>query len=160
MRRRKLLGTAGLALVGAAAFLLWNRPSRITEENLARISQGMTREEVVSILGPPGDYRSGPTEYPPFNWTDFRPNVDSSQLGLPDVHSGSFHQIENAGVIEGTPEKWRGDSGDILIHFAPSGVSATSGVTGSVFLPTEKVSQSPLENLLWRAKRQWQKWFP
>jgi hypothetical protein len=59
MRRRTLLvALAGLAVVGAAGVVvLWPRPSsRITRENYERIRAGMSRAEIESILGPPGDY--------------------------------------------------------------------------------------------------------
>jgi hypothetical protein len=65
MRRRTLLvALAGLPVVVAAgAVVLWPRtPSRITLENCNRIREGMSRAEVEAILGPPGDYRTGPGE--------------------------------------------------------------------------------------------------
>ena len=65
MRRRTLLVVlAGLTVVVAAgAVVLWPRtPSRITLENCNRIREGMSRAEVEAILGPPGDYRTGPGE--------------------------------------------------------------------------------------------------
>jgi hypothetical protein len=57
MQRRKLLaGLAGLVLSG---LLLWLfQPSRITQENAARIRQGMTRTEVHAILGWPNYFPS------------------------------------------------------------------------------------------------------
>jgi hypothetical protein len=64
MRRRTLLVVlAGLAVVVAAGVvMLWPRaPSRITRENHSVIQHGMSRREVESILGPPGDYTTGPT---------------------------------------------------------------------------------------------------
>ena len=61
MRRRKLIALAGLAvLVAAGAFVLWPRPDRITRANYDRIRMGMSRAEVEAILGPPGDYTTGP----------------------------------------------------------------------------------------------------
>jgi hypothetical protein len=63
MRRRKLLLVlAGLAVVfcAAGAFLLWVQPSSVTRENCDRIKAGMSRAEVEAILGPPGDYTTGP----------------------------------------------------------------------------------------------------
>jgi hypothetical protein len=53
-----------LGLLGAVAvrpiFFPPTNP-RITRENVGRIKEGMTREEVEAILGPAGDYRTGPT---------------------------------------------------------------------------------------------------
>jgi hypothetical protein len=68
-RKRKLLLAAVLvplfapALVCIAALALWPRPDRVTPENYDRIHGGMTRAEVEVILGPPADYRNGPTRY-------------------------------------------------------------------------------------------------
>ncbi len=40
----------------------------------------------------------------------------------------------------------------------------TYGRSGAViykgFVPGERVGQTPLENLLWRVKRQWHRWLP
>jgi hypothetical protein len=57
MRRRRLLVVlAGLAVVVAAGVVvLWPRPDRVTRVNCDRIREGMSRAEVVGILGPPGD---------------------------------------------------------------------------------------------------------
>src|SRR6516162_2477131 len=63
MRRRTLLVVlVGLAVVVAVgAVVLWPQPpSRITRENYDRIREGMSRAEAQAILGPPGDYTTGP----------------------------------------------------------------------------------------------------
>ncbi len=63
MRRHKwrLLALAGLVVLAAVgAFVLWPRADRITRENFDRIREGMGREELEAILGPPGDHRTGP----------------------------------------------------------------------------------------------------
>jgi hypothetical protein len=39
--------------------------ARITSENCDRIKPGMTLAEVKAILGPPGDYTTGPVDYSP-----------------------------------------------------------------------------------------------
>jgi hypothetical protein len=85
MRRRKLLvvlaGLVALVAVAAGAFALWPREDRVTRENFDHLQVGMSRAEVDAIaaenykriklgmrrarveamLGPPGDYRMGPT---------------------------------------------------------------------------------------------------
>jgi len=62
MRKWKLRRVlAGLAvLMAAATFLFWHGRDRVTAENYERLRKGMTRAEVEAILGPPGDYASGP----------------------------------------------------------------------------------------------------
>ena len=64
MRKQKLLGGLAVAavLVVAGTFVAWPRQSRVTEENFNRIKEGMSRAEVYVILGPPGDYSTGPVE--------------------------------------------------------------------------------------------------
>ena len=54
MRGRKwrlvVIGLALAALAAVGAYVLWPSPDRITETNLGRIRQGMTRAEVEAIL--------------------------------------------------------------------------------------------------------------
>jgi hypothetical protein len=50
--------------------------------------------------------------------------------------------------------EWSGDAGSIEVHFNDS------SVVRATFFFHQKEPQSPLDNFLWRAKRQWQKWFP
>ena len=65
MRRRWLWWVLAVAIVLAAAFVLRSpRADRITPENYARVQPGMTRAEVEAILGPPGDFRKGPSNAP------------------------------------------------------------------------------------------------
>jgi hypothetical protein len=67
MRRRKPQWVgAGLvvALLTAGAFVAWPRPDRITRENFDRIQLEMGQAEVEAILGPPGDYTTGPVRLP------------------------------------------------------------------------------------------------
>src|SRR5258708_730719 len=56
-----VLAVGLIALVGVAAFVAWPRPDRVTRENFDRIKVGMSRTEVEAILGPQGDYTTGPT---------------------------------------------------------------------------------------------------
>jgi hypothetical protein len=60
-RRKRLAALAGLAVVVAAwVIVLWPRPVRITKASYDRIREDMSRAEVYAILGPPGDYATGP----------------------------------------------------------------------------------------------------
>jgi hypothetical protein len=70
MRKRKLLlALAGLVAVVALAASVTSSPpqpaSRITPENCDRIKPGMTLAQVKAILGPPGDYTTGPVDFSP-----------------------------------------------------------------------------------------------
>jgi hypothetical protein len=64
VRRWKLLATlAGLVVVFAAgAIAAWPPPkSRISIKQFNQIQEGMTLQEVEALLGPRGDFRTGPT---------------------------------------------------------------------------------------------------
>src|SRR5262245_5961030 len=74
MRRRRLIRAVALvSLFGAAAFVLRPQPSRITREDFDRIAPPMSRAEVYALLGPPGDYTTGPVTWGKglgHSWTD------------------------------------------------------------------------------------------
>ena len=139
MRRRKLLVVlAGLAVaVAAGVVVLWpSQPSRITQENCDRIKKGMSRAEVETILGPPGDYRTGP--------------LQDVLVWHPILDGTTWHdQCTNSSA-------WVGDTGWVRVQFN----NGDGTVFASDFFESKRIAQHPLDNLLWRAKRQWQRWFP
>jgi hypothetical protein len=62
-----ILMITALSVCTTTAMTHWLEPGsevRIKEEAYSAISLGMSRDEVEQPLGPPGDYRTGPT-YPP-----------------------------------------------------------------------------------------------
>jgi hypothetical protein len=128
MRRRTLLVVlAGLAVVGAAGVVVvWPRQEldQITQENCDRIHEGMNREEVEAILGPPGYYATEPVIeiYPP-------------AISLMDW-----------------PRVWTGNKGWIVVNFDGHDLVRSNSFTRN--------TDSPLEKLLRRLKRQWRRWFP
>ena len=139
MRRRTLLvALAGLAVVsGAGAVVLWpTQPNRITQENCDRIKEGMSRAEVETILGPPGDYRTGPVQ-------------SVVQWELNGARTTWHDQCSNYSA-------WVGDTGWVRVEFN----NRHGTVWASEFIESKRIAQHPLENLLWRAKRQWHRWFP
>ena len=139
MRGRKLIvALAGLAVVVAVgAVVLWPQTERITPENCDRIRVGMARAEVEQMLGgPPGYYAAGPLTLPVgFN------------LEAPWTSPVSGDGALAVGYV--------GNRGAIAVSYNSSGA-----VMYKIFLPGERLEQTPLENLLWRAKRQWRRWFP
>jgi hypothetical protein len=151
MRRLRLLVVlAGLAVVVAAgAFVLWQRPERVTKENYDRMQLGMTHIEVEAILGPPGDYRSGLGEA---GWyKEWIPDPD------PIYSPPSWNRVstptdapENGGLWA----RWLSDSFQILIVVDESGQ-----VMHKEGYPRRR-TQGQVDALVWRAKRQWRRWFP
>jgi hypothetical protein len=148
VRRRKLLVVlAGLAVVICAAVVLALRPQpdRVTRENFDRITECLNRAEVEAILGPPGDYRTVPTDPDRLN-----PNV---------VIVSKFPWSEKDWAC------WQGDAGEGWVFFGKETGTVRVGVFSQSSWEDKdvlivKVKQGPLDNLLWRAKRQWRRWFP
>jgi hypothetical protein len=140
MRRRKLLVALAvglMALVGFGAFVAWPRPNRVTRQSFDRIELAMRREEVYAILGPPADYRTGPATYHSLN-------LD------PDFTIGI---LENENAVN-----WVSDQAQLMVNITR--IDGRDLVTGKAYWSTARQEQGPLDNLLWRAKRQWRKCFP
>jgi hypothetical protein len=139
MRKRAVQVVVGLVLVALAAVALMPRtnPVCITSQSSNLINGGMSQAEVRAILGPPGDYASGPTE--------------------PDGPS-EYGRIGGCWPPGRTPPQaadvWVTDSGAIAVYFGEQGAQETC------FRPSHRIDQSPVDNLLWRVKRRWRKWFP
>jgi hypothetical protein len=148
MRRRTLLvALAGLAVVGAAGVVVWwPRADRITQENYDRIRPGMSRAEVEAILGPAGDYRSGPTI-----WVA---GISTNCLVVGRVPADWQVDLYPPEPPVPWPTSWLGDAGDVYVTFSREGVATHE------FHESRVVPQSPLDNLLWRAKRLRHRWFP
>jgi hypothetical protein len=138
MRKRKLLAAVGLAvLVAVGAFVLWPRQGRFTRENCGRVREGMTRAEVEALLGPPGDYRTGPVDF---------------DGGLVPVRVAPITMPWESADNDA---RWAGDSAYMAVRFDSAGRVYTW-----YCVPTSKAAQSPLGDLLWRLQRQWRRWFP
>ena len=121
-------------LLSVSALLPPFRPSRVTRENFDLISGGMTRAQVEAILGPPGDYRTGRT-------SGFSCMDSEDFLHLFDGAQGQ--------VVERT--EWIGDTAFMSVAYGKAGTTSSAFRWDLI-----KEEQSPLDNLLWRAKRLWQ----
>jgi hypothetical protein len=99
----------------------------------------MSRAEVEAILGPPGDYTTGPTGVAP---------VLTTGLFVPDCFAILFKRGPSV------PE-WKSDTVIINLEFDDAG-RVQERCHREVFYH----EADPLSKLLWRAKRQWQRWFP
>jgi hypothetical protein len=162
MRRHKwklLVTLAGLVvLTGAAALVLWPRPDRITLENFLRVRKGMGRAEVEAILGSPGDYTTGPivpwttsgnliiASGPWTSWGEAEDNPVTTARGVAELRHPDGTLTCN----------WEGDTRAIWVTFGRSG----DAVYGDTCPSALDRARGPLDRLLWRAKRQWRRWFP
>jgi hypothetical protein len=154
MRRRTLfVALAGLAVVLAVGVVvLWpSQPNRITQENCDRIKEGMSRAEVEAILGPPGDYRTGPGE----TGHGSTGNMFWTPEQIPDVARGTdWSKVSQSPDASGLWAMWFSDSAMVMIGIDDSGTVVFKRVW------PRRTTQGPLANLLWRLKRQWHRWFP
>jgi hypothetical protein len=145
MPRWKLFGAiAALVLVGVGIFCLTPGRVDITYRNSEQIRRGMSRAEIQAIIGcPPGDYSTGPTTPVPQGLfldraADEEPFFVTHPLRATDL-----------------TERWQDDGARLTVSFDQSGhaLEAHYECLGGIKL-------RPLDNLLWRAKRQWRRWFP
>ena len=164
MRRPKLLlALAGLGVaVAVGVVVLWPQPGdRITRENFDRIREGMSRAEVEAIFGGrPGDYRTVRTEN-----EYYEPRSD------PENPTHAADRLYTRTVMlsrDGLRGDWLGNEGLAHVFFESGRVANVSVIEGlwpedayyKSFQRTAKRGYGPLDNLLWRAKRQWHRWFP
>jgi hypothetical protein len=125
-----------MAFFGATiliSVLILQSSVQITKEQVDRIQRGMGYVEVEAILGcPPGDYTTQPIVFP----------ATEGQSNLVLNRRENCHQ-------------WVCDSGMTFVWFDPEGRSVEKA-----FYPAIGMGGDPFSKLLWRAKRQWRKWFP
>ncbi len=141
MRRPRPLNTlvVALALVACGVYFLWPRPSQVTRENYDRIQPGMSLAEVKAILGPAGDYQTGPAGS--ISYMDGRSNRVG---GVPiDMMHGE------RGL------NWVTDTALVIVIIDPS-----DHVRDKSFFLCVPKECSGFERLRWRAWRQWLRWFP
>lgn len=146
----------GLVTLAAGVLLGWPRPSRLTAENFDRIREGMTLAEVEALLGPCGDYRTGPTTctgpYDPWSpWGRCPPAM------FPTAMSAGFWICE-----------WKSDSAEVTVLLKPPGDFQPWHLAPDEMPPGGVISahwrdvtlqQGYLSNLMWRAERRWKRWF-
>jgi hypothetical protein len=142
---------AGLALVTLGVFVLWPRPGRITRESFQWLRVGMSRPELEAILGPPGDYRTGVGERAIFD------GAGKSLGWSTDRDTYELWPKPGEYLTDEGPEKWGvwiSDSIEIQLTLD------AFGVLPGLSAYDRRMTQGPLDNFLWRAKRQWRRWFP
>jgi hypothetical protein len=155
-----LVALAGLAVMGAAgAVALWPRADRVTRANCDRIQTGMNRADVEAILGPPGDYRTGLGETR-LGEVDY--GITQNVIWMPDPATDLVPTLSNWSTHTGRwpawppseSASWMSDSFEISVTINESG-----SVVDKLGCPRRKTREL-LGALLWRAKRQWHRWFP
>jgi hypothetical protein len=109
----------------------------------------MSRAEVEAILGPPGDYRSGPVL---IDWPGKRsggPGMDEEEVT--DLRTRLMSTFGARRYLL----SWRTDRYVCDVTFNPA-----SKVISKDSWEATRVEQGPLDNLRWRVKRQLRRWFP
>jgi hypothetical protein len=158
---RRAVPVSMAALVVATAWLLLPRsPSRITEVNFNRLLEGMPFPEAEALLGPPGDYRTGPTVSRTFEMLDRRYLKGPGSI----YGQGSIYGSGWSGRYE-----WKTDTADVAVSVMPlhvlqtrklaPGESPVAVVVDATYC-NRKPEFGPIGNLFWRVKQQWRKWFP
>lgn len=128
-----------LAVIAAGSLALWPRspePTRFTRENFRRIQVGTSKAEVEAILGPAGDFSTGETVLGPGAWNS------SEEVG------------SAISSVCGWIGMWQDDRAAVFVS-----ADSTGNVVYACYSSLQRVDHGPLGNLLWRAKRQWQRWF-
>jgi hypothetical protein len=144
MHRWKLLAIITLSAVPLALFtacvLVWSvEEKKITWENVFdKAASGMDRTEIESIYGPPGDYSTGPLSRGDDFSAQRHPVDPFEEICLPDGRKLAA---------------WTNDSLRVMILFDQEGKAGPCFLT-----PVERIEQSSLESLMWRARRHWRRW--
>jgi hypothetical protein len=138
MMKYKQLVVVVAVLAAGVGWILWPRPSPVTRENWDRVVPGMTRQDVLSLLGEPGDFSTGPTR---------RSEDRVAAWHDPSTTTGGPQTVE---IVY-----WHTDDLTITAWFYSDGRLAVKTLCRKT-----REEQGPLEGFLWRIKRQWREWFP
>lgn len=160
MRGRKLLWMSAVVLALVAVGAITRPPAdRVTKENYDRIRGDTGLAEVESLLGPPGDYRTGPGETEPPMRGSFL--MSTLWTWIPDADDGRTSAgIMPVSVRDGPAghkviyAAWVGDEGQVHLTIVSDFVLFQS------FDARRKVERGPLDHIRWQLGRYWRKWFP
>jgi hypothetical protein len=123
--------------------LLWPEEDRITRKNFDRIAKGMSAGEVQVILGPPGDYTTGPV---------------CLRIGTCDLEEERSVFDDHWTLSDAVLQEWSTDTDKIWVFYSQAGVIQEA--RHHTWTPCERDRISRLRSLQWQAKRQWHRWFP
>lgn len=153
--KKRLLAASGVTLVLVIYCFSRGRKEPFTEERIRELRVGMTRSQVESMFGPAGDYSTGPTRgggrFVYLRAKDELSERVVDEICVPDG-TMEWHILWLEFAEKST---WVDDCGSFTVRFNDDGIAV-----GAQFTPIERLSQSPLDNFLWRGKRQWRRWFP
>jgi hypothetical protein len=121
-------------------------PFRPGMEHFEQIRDGMTRDEVYAVVGPPGDYSSGPLMNMASIFACNASPRDAEDFLPPSTETVTGEIVKRV--------EWRTDNAIASVFFRPTGE-----VRDKYLSTVSRIGQTPVENLLWRAKRQWRRWF-
>jgi hypothetical protein len=164
MRRRTLLVVLVVlaVLVAAGVVLMWpkQRASPVTVQNYEQIrvsvssdpAESMSRPEVVRLLGPPGDYTTRPTVTPSMTTGFFTPFIGDERERRAAKIKGDYGMEFSPAIFV---LFWQGDDLTISVVF-----DASHRVYSKRWVKNEPAKVGSVETLVWRAKRQWRRWFP
>jgi hypothetical protein len=141
----KLLVLVALALFAIAVFLARPVPGgeRITWENYGQIKSGMSRSDVIALLGPPGVYTSHPAPSYDEKWTRHE------EFGYPN-RAGAEERWREKKVNE----HWLSEDAFITVQFG-----ADDLVNEKLFYAVKSTKHDPFEEFLSAARRLWRGWF-
>ncbi|QEL16029.1 outer membrane protein assembly factor BamE [Limnoglobus roseus] len=110
-RRRLLRVSLGLLLMAAVGVgIAYSvRPARSMRARFEQVKEGMTREQVIGLVGPPGDYSAGD--------------------GWPCPRSSIVYDLDF--------ESWLGNDAELLIEFDDNGVAKDVRVWDVMELPRQ-----------------------
>jgi hypothetical protein len=140
MKRRILLvAVAGgaIAFCAAAASVAYAlRSSHRIVDGFAEISGEMTRSAVEELLGPPGDYQTGPVK------------ISGDRVEIHDLQ-------KNASAPNLTHDSWQTDLGTLIVTY-----DVNDCATSKQFWRGERVKQTPLQYATWWVECLRERWFP
>jgi outer membrane protein assembly factor BamE (lipoprotein component of BamABCDE complex) len=132
-RRKLLLGLAAAAVIAVGVVVLCRPQDQLPADKLARLRTGMSRTEVVGVLGAPGNYATGPLV--------FRGN--------------EVYDLSNIrGTVFDDRLCWITDTVVVEVQFDDQG-----RVTSFGSVPCRPLHPY-FDDLLRRARRLWRRWFP
>jgi hypothetical protein len=137
LRWTVVLMLSALIVVVCAFWLAALCTPSFTPETFARLHNGMTLAEVETVLGPPGNY------------TTQRPRYELTEAIIKQLKN-SYREEADRDV-----EFWQYNDVYLEIVFDNEGKVLNIQCNS---MPTP--NGGPLDNLFWRMKRQWRRWFP